>query len=113
MGAGRPMRAGARMLYQRLAPASSSMTAGAPEQRTRSGVIDRSKCVNACSTWLKGCGSIAAARKLPRAEAAAHEGARRGGGAKLRQAPQPSPHAALGPAFQQYAAVILQRHHHE
>src|SRR6266481_5575415 len=65
------MRAGARMLYQRLEPAPSSLTVDAPAQRTRSGVIERSKWVNACSTWLKGCGSIAAARKEARTKAPA------------------------------------------
>src|SRR6266478_5913386 len=63
------MRAGARMLYQRLERAPSSVTVDAPAQRTRSGVIERSKWVNACSTWLKGCGSIAAARKEARTKA--------------------------------------------
>src|SRR6202047_5108019 len=69
IGAGRPMRAGSRMLYQRLISAPSSLTAHAPEQRTRSGVIARSKWVNACWMSLKGCGLIAAARNDVRTNA--------------------------------------------
>src|SRR5205823_13588182 len=58
IGAGRPMRLGARTLYQRLTPSSTARAA--PRQRTRSGVIERSKWVKACSSWPSVRGSTAA-----------------------------------------------------
>src|SRR5437762_3047726 len=69
IGAGRPMRLGARTLYQRLTPSSTARAA--PRQRTRSGVIERSKWVKACSSWPSVRGSTAASPRLPRTKAPA------------------------------------------